>query len=151
MSLVHLGQQLLEAVRSGQDDDVKALMANGAPFTTDWVRLICFNYGIIFRLICNEMRVNLHLLPRNWDCQLLMSFWTLSPCSGRITVMLRPHIDVKGQVKVKETLSGHLLQGKIHTQILLYFCLHCTLSCICTCISFMIYLCSKKEKHTNSM
>ncbi|XP_032373490.1 GA-binding protein subunit beta-2b isoform X2 [Etheostoma spectabile] len=37
MSLVHLGQQLLEAVRSGQDDDVKALMANGAPFTTDWL------------------------------------------------------------------------------------------------------------------
>lgn len=53
MSLVHLGQQLLEAVRSGQDDDVKALMANGAPFTTDWVRFICVNYGIIFRLIRN--------------------------------------------------------------------------------------------------
>ncbi|XP_075937262.1 GA-binding protein subunit beta-1-like [Anarhichas minor] len=37
MSLVYLGQQLLEAVRGGQDDDVKALMANGAPFTTDWL------------------------------------------------------------------------------------------------------------------
>ncbi|KAK5921699.1 hypothetical protein CgunFtcFv8_019042 [Champsocephalus gunnari] len=37
MSLVGLGQQLLEAVRGGQDDDVKALMANGAPFTTDWL------------------------------------------------------------------------------------------------------------------
>ncbi|XP_068570113.1 GA-binding protein subunit beta-1-like [Cebidichthys violaceus] len=37
MSLVFLGQQLLEAVRGGQDDDVKALMANGAPFTTDWL------------------------------------------------------------------------------------------------------------------
>ncbi|KAI3360746.1 hypothetical protein L3Q82_012982 [Scortum barcoo] len=37
MSLVYLGQQLLEAARSGQDDDVKALMANGAPFTTDWL------------------------------------------------------------------------------------------------------------------
>lgn len=65
MSLVYLGQQLLEAARTGQDDDVKALMANGAPFTTDWVRLICVNYGIIFRLICNEMSVNAHLLPRN--------------------------------------------------------------------------------------
>ncbi|KAK1895228.1 GA-binding protein subunit beta-2 [Dissostichus eleginoides] len=39
MSLVGLGQQLLEAVRGGQDDDVKALMANGAPFTTDWMFL----------------------------------------------------------------------------------------------------------------
>ncbi|TNN32513.1 GA-binding protein subunit beta-1 [Liparis tanakae] len=37
MSLVHLGQQLLEAVRGGQDNDVRALMANGAPFTTDWL------------------------------------------------------------------------------------------------------------------
>ncbi|KAM9353561.1 GA-binding protein subunit beta-2-like [Symphorus nematophorus] len=37
MSLLYLGQQLLEAARSGQDDDVKALMANGAPFTTDWL------------------------------------------------------------------------------------------------------------------
>ncbi|XP_044065489.1 GA-binding protein subunit beta-2-like isoform X2 [Siniperca chuatsi] len=37
MSLVYLGQQLLEAARAGQDDDVKALMANGAPFTTDWL------------------------------------------------------------------------------------------------------------------
>ncbi|XP_062421750.1 GA-binding protein subunit beta-2-like [Pungitius pungitius] len=37
MSLVYLGHQLLEAARGGQDDDVKALMANGAPFTTDWL------------------------------------------------------------------------------------------------------------------
>ncbi|XP_051263802.1 GA-binding protein subunit beta-2 isoform X1 [Dicentrarchus labrax] len=37
MSLMYLGQQLLEAARTGQDDDVKALMANGAPFTTDWL------------------------------------------------------------------------------------------------------------------
>ncbi|XP_070767860.1 GA-binding protein subunit beta-2-like [Enoplosus armatus] len=37
MSLVYLGQQLLEAARTGQDDDVKTLMANGAPFTTDWL------------------------------------------------------------------------------------------------------------------
>ncbi|XP_038566475.1 GA-binding protein subunit beta-1-like isoform X1 [Micropterus salmoides] len=37
MSLVYLGQRLLEAARTGHDDDVKALMANGAPFTTDWL------------------------------------------------------------------------------------------------------------------
>lgn len=64
MSLVYLGQQLLEAARSGQDDDVKTLMANGAPFTTDWVRLMWVNYGIIFKLIRNEMSVNAHLLQR---------------------------------------------------------------------------------------
>ncbi|XP_028835435.1 GA-binding protein subunit beta-2b isoform X2 [Denticeps clupeoides] len=37
MSLVDLGKRLLEAARSGQDDDVRSLMANGAPFTTDWL------------------------------------------------------------------------------------------------------------------
>ncbi|TTP59345.1 GA-binding protein subunit beta-1 [Bagarius yarrelli] len=36
MSLVDLGKKLLEAARSGQDDEVRILMANGAPFTTDW-------------------------------------------------------------------------------------------------------------------
>ncbi|XP_034355980.1 GA-binding protein subunit beta-2 isoform X3 [Arvicanthis niloticus] len=37
MSLVDLGKRLLEAARKGQDDEVRALMANGAPFTTDWL------------------------------------------------------------------------------------------------------------------
>ncbi|KAG9345310.1 hypothetical protein JZ751_009856 [Albula glossodonta] len=37
MSLVDLGKRLLEAARNGQDDDVRSLMANGAPFTTDWL------------------------------------------------------------------------------------------------------------------
>ncbi|KAJ3598271.1 hypothetical protein NHX12_001782 [Muraenolepis orangiensis] len=37
MSLVYLGKRLLEAARVGQDDDVRTLMANGAPFTTDWL------------------------------------------------------------------------------------------------------------------
>lgn len=41
MSLVDLGKRLLEAARKGQDDEVRNLMANGAPFTTDWVRHIC--------------------------------------------------------------------------------------------------------------
>lgn len=38
MSLVDLGKKLLEAARAGQDDEVRILMANGAPFTTDWVK-----------------------------------------------------------------------------------------------------------------
>lgn len=38
MSLVDLGKRLLDAARKGQDDEVRNLMANGAPFTTDWVR-----------------------------------------------------------------------------------------------------------------
>ncbi|KAM9480886.1 GA-binding protein subunit beta-1 [Clarias gariepinus] len=37
MSLVDLGKKLLEAARTGQDDEVRILMANGAPFTTDWL------------------------------------------------------------------------------------------------------------------
>uniref|UniRef100_A0A4W5QHI3 GA binding protein transcription factor subunit beta 2b n=1 Tax=Hucho hucho TaxID=62062 RepID=A0A4W5QHI3_9TELE len=37
MSLVDLGKRLLEAARGGQDDDVRTLMVNGAPFTTDWL------------------------------------------------------------------------------------------------------------------
>nr|XP_033776870.1 GA-binding protein subunit beta-1 isoform X1 [Geotrypetes seraphini]XP_033776871.1 GA-binding protein subunit beta-1 isoform X1 [Geotrypetes seraphini]XP_033776872.1 GA-binding protein subunit beta-1 isoform X1 [Geotrypetes seraphini]XP_033776873.1 GA-binding protein subunit beta-1 isoform X1 [Geotrypetes seraphini]XP_033776874.1 GA-binding protein subunit beta-1 isoform X1 [Geotrypetes seraphini]XP_033776875.1 GA-binding protein subunit beta-1 isoform X1 [Geotrypetes seraphini] len=37
MSLVDLGKKLLEAARAGQDDEVRVLMANGAPFTTDWL------------------------------------------------------------------------------------------------------------------
>ncbi|KFO37843.1 GA-binding protein subunit beta-2 [Fukomys damarensis] len=36
MTLVDLGKRLLEATRKGQDDEVEKLMANGAPFTTDW-------------------------------------------------------------------------------------------------------------------
>ncbi|XP_063305071.1 GA-binding protein subunit beta-1 isoform X2 [Pelobates fuscus] len=37
MSLVDLGKKLLEAARAGLDDEVRILMANGAPFTTDWL------------------------------------------------------------------------------------------------------------------
>uniref|UniRef100_A0A3P8X0M1 GA binding protein transcription factor subunit beta 2a n=1 Tax=Cynoglossus semilaevis TaxID=244447 RepID=A0A3P8X0M1_CYNSE len=37
MSLMDLGKRLLDAARKGQDDEVRNLMANGAPFTTDWL------------------------------------------------------------------------------------------------------------------
>ncbi|KFP30061.1 GA-binding protein subunit beta-2, partial [Colius striatus] len=37
MSLVDLGKRLLEAARHGEDDEVRKLMASGAPFTTDWL------------------------------------------------------------------------------------------------------------------
>lgn len=43
MSLVDLGKRLLEAARKGQDDDVRTLMTNGAPFTTDWVSIFVNN------------------------------------------------------------------------------------------------------------
>lgn len=42
MSLVDLGKKLLEAARAGQDDEVRILMANGAPFTTDWVNFLFY-------------------------------------------------------------------------------------------------------------
>ncbi|KAM4664025.1 GA-binding protein subunit beta-2 isoform 2-T3 [Discoglossus pictus] len=32
-----LGKRLLEAARNGEDDEIKVLMQNGAPFTTDWL------------------------------------------------------------------------------------------------------------------
>ncbi|XP_069806110.1 GA-binding protein subunit beta-2 [Dendropsophus ebraccatus] len=32
-----LGKRLLEAARCGEDDEVRQLMTNGAPFTTDWL------------------------------------------------------------------------------------------------------------------
>ncbi|KAM8921509.1 GA-binding protein subunit beta-2 [Pelodytes ibericus] len=34
---VDLGKRLLEAARNGEDDEVRLLMQNGAPFTTDWL------------------------------------------------------------------------------------------------------------------
>ncbi|GLD53206.1 GA-binding protein subunit beta-2-like isoform X1 [Lates japonicus] len=37
MSLVNLRQRLLEAARARRDDDIRALMANGAAFSTDWL------------------------------------------------------------------------------------------------------------------
>ncbi|XP_076864414.1 GA-binding protein subunit beta-2a [Brachyhypopomus gauderio] len=37
MSLMDLGKRLLEAARNGEDEEVRTLMANGAPFTTDWL------------------------------------------------------------------------------------------------------------------
>ncbi len=37
MSLVDLGKKLLEAAKMGHDEEVRILMSNGAPFTTDWV------------------------------------------------------------------------------------------------------------------
>lgn len=39
MSLVDLGKQLLEAAKLGHTEQVRLLMSNGAPFTTDWVSL----------------------------------------------------------------------------------------------------------------
>ncbi len=40
MSLVDLGKRLLEAAKQGLTDEVRTLMSNGAPFTTDWVSLL---------------------------------------------------------------------------------------------------------------
>lgn len=37
MSLVDLGKRLLETAKRGDTDEVRALMSNGAPFTTDWL------------------------------------------------------------------------------------------------------------------
>lgn len=63
MSLVDLGKRLLEAARKGQDDEVRNLMANGAPFTTDWVSLsgcmACssprFHGDVMFAILSQKM------------------------------------------------------------------------------------------------
>ena len=47
MSLVDLGKRLLEAARKGQDDEVRTLMANGAPFTTDWVSSLDYSQCVL--------------------------------------------------------------------------------------------------------
>ena len=40
MSLVDFGKRLLEAAKRGDTDEVRTLMSNGAPFTTDWVSFV---------------------------------------------------------------------------------------------------------------
>lgn len=40
MSLVDLGKKLLDSARIGETEDVRLLMGNGAPFTTDWVSIV---------------------------------------------------------------------------------------------------------------
>ena len=37
MTSNELGKQLLQSSKLGDVDDVKMLMSNGAPFSTDWV------------------------------------------------------------------------------------------------------------------
>lgn len=37
MSLVDLGKRLLESAKLGETEEVRLLMSNGAPFTTDWL------------------------------------------------------------------------------------------------------------------
>lgn len=52
MSLVDLGKRLLEAARKGEDDEVRTLMANGAPFTTDWVCWRDTDVGFLCEMRC---------------------------------------------------------------------------------------------------
>lgn len=63
MSLVDLGKRLLEAARKGQDDEVRNLMANGAPFTTDWVRYqpynVCFHSNNSVQLVSRRLAAQL--------------------------------------------------------------------------------------------
>lgn len=48
MSLVDLGKQLLEASKQGKTEEVRALMTNGAPFTTDWLGSSPLHFAVQF-------------------------------------------------------------------------------------------------------
>ena len=69
MSLVDLGKRLLEAARKGEDDEVRKLMASGAPFTTDWVRR--GNVGFLCETGCvcalTPIGLNLKDTNGNWS------------------------------------------------------------------------------------
>lgn len=70
MSLVDLGKRLLEAARKGQDDEVRSLMANGAPFTTDWVSCIC----------CSKDTTNADLLSAIYNLHFTITVMTMGIC-----------------------------------------------------------------------
>ena len=72
MSLVDLGKRLLEAAKVGQTDEVRTLMSNGAPFTTDWVRLLLY-----------------FLLYQNYIIHILLA--KVNFCVNCVTSMYYPH------------------------------------------------------------
>ena len=47
-AVADLGKRLLEASRKGNAEEVRQLMANGAPITTDWVGFSLINILIRF-------------------------------------------------------------------------------------------------------
>lgn len=53
-----LGKRLLEAARLGHSEEVTNLMKNGAPLTTDWVRilniLVGFSCAMLYSWLCFE-------------------------------------------------------------------------------------------------
>jgi hypothetical protein len=46
---LELGKKLLEAARDGLEDECRNLMAKGAPFTTDWVKLPVLKLKLVFQ------------------------------------------------------------------------------------------------------
>ena len=71
MSLVDLGKKLLEAARAGQDDEVRILMANGAPFTTDWVKsdfnVVIFFFFFLFSLFVFPVKSSVSIVFINGE------------------------------------------------------------------------------------
>ena len=58
------GKRLLEAAKRGDTDEVRTLMSNGAPFTTDWVGLVS---DIRSLLVCSMPKLLTFVLT----CQLI--------------------------------------------------------------------------------
>lgn len=80
MSLVDLGKKLLEAAKGGRDDEVRILMTNGAPFTTDWLGLSPLHWaakhghvstaGVLLRAgVSRDARTKTDRTPLHMACQ----------------------------------------------------------------------------------
>ncbi|XP_065728273.1 GA-binding protein subunit beta-2 isoform X1 [Phocoena phocoena] len=107
MSLVDLGKRLLEAARKGQDDEVRTLMANGAPFTTDWVSSLNYSQR---RISCGYMGGN---------CKLGTSPLHLAAQYGHYStaeVLLRAGVSRDARTKVDRT-PLHMAAADGHAHI----------------------------------
>lgn len=94
MSLVDLGKKLLEAARAGQDDEVRILMANGAPFTTDWVKKTFSVFGTShFSSPAEENRI---ITIKHFHCK---------PLDFLLGIMQLPH--VMSNPKLKLSVSSY--------------------------------------------
>ena len=64
LAVADLGKRLLEASRKGNAEEVRQLMATGAPITTDWVRILS---EIQYRGSCMASRKKSNLFSHSFN------------------------------------------------------------------------------------